>query len=131
MPLAFLLLFLTSLDTTYQFHPGSSRSRFGLPSFLLQLPLGGSASIHARSSEDPSDSFPFLECRVLQHNRARVLYGAVLEEASWTVPSLLHWFLKLRCILFLFNPPAPQGCGEGRAGVGGFCVFSFLYVWTG
>lgn len=68
-------------------------------SFISFNLLWGLPSIHARSSKTIQTSFPFLECRVLQHNRARVLYGAVLEEASWTEPPSSHWFLKMCCIL--------------------------------
>lgn len=61
--------------------------------------LWGLPSNHAKSSETIQTSFPFLECRVLQHNCARVLYGAVLEEASWAEPPSSHWFRTICCIL--------------------------------
>lgn len=118
--------FLTSLGTTYQFVMGVLA--LISDSFLFSFNfLWGSASIHARSWEDPSDSFPFLECRVLQHSCARcfmVLFSKRPAGLNLLCPT---GSLNFAVFCFLFDlppPPCPPGFGEG-GGVGWLLCFLF------
>lgn len=120
--------FLRNLDVTISFIMAVlaliSTSFFPLFSFLWEL-----LPTHARSScEDHSNLVSILECQVLPHNCARVLYGAVLEEASWPEPPSSHWFLKSCCILSSIWFFFPLGVGGGRHG-GGFCVLSLFFMY--
>ena len=55
-----------------------------------------------------------------------MLYGAVLDEASWTEPPSSHWFLKSCCIL---SSIFPLGVWGGRRR-GGFCVLSLFCMYA-
>lgn len=98
-PLAFISSFLASLDMTISFVMRffALISNFFFPyfNFIWGFPL----SMPDLLVKTIQTSFPFLECWVLQHHCARVLYGAVPEAASWTELPSSYWSLRSCCIL--------------------------------
>lgn len=111
MPSGLLLRFFfpKGLEMTIGFVMGVlaliSNSFFFFFDFLWGLPTPGLL-------KTIQTSFPFLECRVLQRYCARVLYGAVPDEASWADPPPSTGSLNLAVFVF-FLIFFPWGLGWG------------------